>query len=941
MKSISRAILPASIVALCCVLPVASRLSLLHAQSPTAVNSKPAVAAEPLDFDRGAPALWQSLLKLHTRRSEIMVTAHPDDENGGTLTYESRGQGARVVLLTLNRGEGGANVMSSDYFDALGLVRTEELLAADRYYGVQQFWTRMIDYGFSKTKEEAIEKWGHDQTLSDVVRVVRTTRPLVITSVFIGGRTDGHGNHQMAGQMAQEAFKAAGDPAMFPEQIKEGLRPWKALKDYALIPYSPVTDKGIYDYADGKYYPAEFHNYVDGSVIKGALFPSVEIPEGDYDPLLGYTYLQVSRLGLGHQKSQNGGTGLPPAEAEMTAYHRFGSIVSSPDKESSFFDGIDVSLGGIATLARGGDATFLKDGLAQINSLVEKAISDFAAQHPEAVAPTLAQGLKRTNELIEKVDGSDLTADSKYDVLYELRVKKAQFENALAESLGISVLATVTAEKEPTGMFARFFRNMPTFQLAIPGQQFWVKVHATSPTDLPVDVQSASLDVPSGEQWTIDAESKAGATLKGNQSADLRFSVHAPADAHYTRPYFTRPNIEQAYYDIQEPKYLSLPLAPYPLSATVKFAFDGVPFELSQVVQSVERVTGAGTVLQPLVVGPAISVSISPKAGITPLDDKSFELTVEIHSNVKGPAKGTVRLELPSGWKAPEEEFSTANDGDNESLKFHVTPAGLGEKPYAITAVATYDGRDYKEGYHVTGYAGLRPYYLYRASTYRTTGVDVKVAPGLNVGYIVGAGDDVPQSLVNLGIDVHFLSPEDLAGGNLSKFDAIILGVRTYAVREDLKTYNDRLLDYVKNGGVVIVQYNTPEYDHNYGPFPYKMGSNPEEVTDEQSRVEILDPANPVFTWPNKITSKDFDGWLEERGSKFLESWDPAYEALLETHDPGQAPQKGGFVYAKYGKGVYIYNAYAFYRQMPEGVPGSYRLFANMVSLAKNPGLKK
>jgi len=234
----------------------------------------------------------------------------------------------------------------------------------------------------------------------------------------------------------------------------------------------------------------------------------------------------------------------------------------------------------------------------------------------------------------------------------------------------------------------------------------------------------------------------------------------------------------------------------------------------------------------------------------------------------------------------------------------------------------------------------LRPYNLYRSSTYRTTGVDAKVAPGLNVGYIVGAGDDVPQSLVNLGINVHFLTADDLASGNLSKFDAIVLGVRTYAVREDLKTYNSRILDYVKNGGVVIVQYNTPEYDHNYGPYPYKMGFNPEEVTDEHSKVEILDSANPVFTWPNKITTRDFENWVEERGSKFLESWDPAYEPLIETHDPGQAPQKGGLVYAKYGKGVYIYNAYAFYRQMPDGVPGAYRIFANLISLGKNPQRK-
>src|SRR6202142_1118218 len=214
----------------------------LSAQTPIASSIAATPDYQPLRVDRGSAALQQSLRKLATRASVMMIVAHPDDEDGGMLTYESRGQGARVALLTLNRGEGGQNVMSNDYFDALGLVRTEELLAADRYYGVQQFWTRMIDFGFSKTKEESLEKWGHDRTLADVVRVVRMTRPLVITSVFVGGRTDGHGNHQVAGQMAQEAFKAAADPAMFPEQIKEGLHTWKPVKDYALVPFSPVTD---------------------------------------------------------------------------------------------------------------------------------------------------------------------------------------------------------------------------------------------------------------------------------------------------------------------------------------------------------------------------------------------------------------------------------------------------------------------------------------------------------------------------------------------------------------------------------------------------------------------------------------------------------------------------------------------------------------------------
>lgn len=909
-----------------------------QAQTPKAIDGTPASSAQSLAFDRGAAALWQSLQKLHTRASLLMVTAHPDDEDGGMLTYETRGQGVRATLLTLNRGEGGANVMSSDYFDALGLVRTEELLAADRFYGTQQFWTRVCDYGFSKTKEEALDKWGHDRVLADVVRVVRMMRPLVITSVFVGGRTDGHGNHQVAGQMAQEAFKAAGDPAMFPEQIKEGLRPWKPLKDYARVPFARITDKGIYDYADGKYYPAEFNNYTNGAVEKGQLSAAVEIPEGQYDPLLGLTYAQVSRLGLGQQKSQNGGTGLPPAEEEMAPYHRFASLVSVPDKESAFFDGIDVSLMGIATLAQGGDTAFLKEGLSQINSTVEKAIRDFPAQHPEAIASTLAEGLKATDALIGKVEGSSLSEEAKHDVNHELKIKQAQFHNALAESLGLSVLATVAPEKEPTGPFARFFRNQPTFQVAIPGQEFWVKVHATNPSDVPVQLESVALIAADGEQWSVDPASHSGGTLRGNQSADIRFAVHVPPNAGFTRPYFVRPDIEQPYYDIKNPQYLNLRVAPYPLSATLRFSYNGVPFEIAQVVQTVKRVTGPGTVLEPLITGPAVSVSISPQAGIVPLGAKSFNLTVTIHSNVKGAAKGSVKLELPAGWKAPVEEFSTAKDGDDETLAFRVTPGNLREKAYTITAVASYEGHEYKEGYHTVGYPGLRPYNLYRPSAYRTTGVDVKVAPGLNVGYIVGAGDEMPQALVNLGINVHFLTAEDLAAGNLSKFNAIVLGVRTYAVREDLKTYNSRLLDYVKNGGVVVVQYNTPEYDHNYGPYPYAMSSNPEEVTDEHSKVEILDASNPVFTWPNKITAKDFENWVEERGSKFLRSWDAGYEPLLETHDPGQAPQKGGLLYAKYGKGVYIYNAYAFYRQMPEGVPGAYRIFANMISLGKNPG---
>jgi LmbE family N-acetylglucosaminyl deacetylase len=887
----------------------------LSGQSPYASSVKPAVAPVPLPINRGSAAVWQSLKKLHTRASLIMITAHPDDEDGGMLTYESRGQGARVTLLTLNRGEGGANVMSANYFDGLGLVRTEELLAADRYYGVDQYWTRVVDYGFSKTKAESISKWTHDRVLADVVRVVRMTRPLVITSVFVGGPTDGHGNHQTAGAMAQEVFKAAGDPNVFPDQIAAGLRPWNPLKDYARTPWFGNDD--------------------------GKIVTNVEVPEGDYDPILGMSYVQIAREGLGFQKSQTGGGMIPKAGAVNTSYHRYGSVAPAEDKEKSFFDGIDVSVMGIATLATEGKQGFLGTGLKRVNELVESAMTNFSAAHPENIAPQLAEGLKETQKLIEQVKGSRLLADEKYNVTFELETKKAQFNNALAEALGLSVSATMAPEKEPNPLYAMFVGDPDTTRVVIPGQKFGVKVHVVSQSALPVTLKHVEVDGSDGNDWEIKGANDSQA-LVADKPADARFELTVPKNAKFTQPYFSRPNIEQSYYDIADMQYLNQPLSPYPLAAWAQFEFEGVPVRVGQVVQTIKRVNGFGVVSEPLVVGPAMSVTINPRAGIVPLSGKEFAVTTGIRSNVKGPAKGTVKLELPSGWTStpPSVEFSTVSDGDEQFATFHVTPANLAEKSYQLTAVVDYGGEQYKQGYEVTGYPALRPDYLYRPALLRVSGVDVKVAEGLTVGYITGSGDDVPASLENLGVHVTFLAASDVASADLSKYSVILLGVRAYAARDELKAYNSRLLDYVKNGGVMIVQYNTPEFDHNFGPYPYEMGSNPEEVTDEESKIDILDPKNPVFLWPNQITARDFEGWVEERGSKFLKSWDSHYAALLSTQDEGQPPQKGGLLYARYGKGVYIYNAYAFYRQLPEGVPGAFRLFANLVSLPKNPNVK-
>ncbi len=768
------------------LLPVFLLTAIAFAQLPYTTRLEPGETVRQIAANRGSAALWQSLKKLHTRASLIMITAHPDDEDGGMLAYESRGEGARVALLTLNRGEGGANVMSDDYFDALGLVRTMELLAADRYYGVDQYWTRVIDYGFSKTEAESMAKWTHERVLYDVVRVVRMVRPLVVTSVFVGGPSDGHGNHQTAGAMAQEVFKAAGDPNVFPDQIRAGLRPWSPLKEYALRPL--------------------------GMRASDALPVNVEIPEGTYDPVLGMSYVQLSREGLGFQKSQNGGASLPPAGQLLSGYHRFAAAVPAQKKEQSFFDGIDVSLLGIARFATGLDSTFLKSGLARLNAAVEEAIQNFSAPHPERTAPALAAGLKETISLLDQVEKSKLSADSKYNIRHELEIKRVQFNNALIEALGLAVNAVVAPAKEPDARIRFFMGDPETSRNVIPGQTFGVEVNVVDRGSIPMNLSRVTVAAyRQAEAWKVSLASSLPKALVSDQPAKFKFTVSVPESASYTRPYFTRPNIEQSYYDIDDQSLLNLPLAPYLLTAAAVFEYHGIPIQLWQYVQTVKRITGEGSVYQPLVVAPAIGVSITPRAGIVPLNAKAFSANAVIHSNVKGPAHGELHLDLPAGWTAKpvSAHFAISGDGQDQSVTFEVTPDLLKQQLYKIVAVAEYAGRRYTEGYVTTGYPGVRPYFLYRSATYRFSGVDVKVAPGLRVGYISGTGDDVPASLEHLGVHVSFLSTAEIANGDLSKYDVILLGIRTYAARDDLRTYNGRLLDYVKNGGVVIVQYNT------------------------------------------------------------------------------------------------------------------------------------
>ena len=924
----------AGIAAAAAILTAGAFAGLANESAPTAAQID--TNAMPIALDRGAVGLARLLTSLRTRASIMMVTAHPDDEDGGLLALETRGMGARAILLTLNRGEGGQNAMSTDLYDALGIMRTQELLAADRYYGVSQYWTNTIDYGFSKTREEALQKWNHDRVLADVVRVVRMTRPLVLTSVFVGAPTDGHGNHQVAGQMAQEAFAAAGDPNRFPDQIREGLRPWTPLKVYERVPFFSATKEGIYDYATDKYVPVRFYNYVNHTWINGTPTADVSLSEGSPASAAGLTFFQIGREGLGQQKSQNDGVTIPQAAPVIAHYHRYGSHVPVNGTEHSFYDGIDTSLVGIASLASGADTAALKRGLAQISDIAGEACDRYNVNTPAQIAPLLADGLKATRALVRQV--SDSTLGGKDDVLYELKVKEKQFESALTLALHLTFTASVAPPKPSGGPLAAFRGTQTTFTIAIPGQSFAVNTRIYNQGLDAVAMRGIDIAGQDGKQWSIHPGAALASTLNAGQQASSRFSVQAPADAVLTKPYYYRPNEEQPYYDLTDKRYRNLPLAPYPLSATVRLSYHDVPLQISQVVQSVQRIPDIGIVEYPLLMGPPISVSLPATAGAVPLTEKSFTLSCKIHSNVKGPAQGTVHVQVPSGWTAVPADipFSIRSDGEDQQLTFGIRPAATRQQSYQIRVVAKYQGKSYEEGYRLIGYPGLRPYPYYRPASYQAVGVDVKTAPGLRVAFIPGTGDDVPSALEDLGVPVHLLSPNNIDASALSNYDVVVLGVRAYSAYPELRGSNAQLMQYVKNGGTLLVQYNLDDF--NFGPYPISLDHNPAKVVNEQSKVQLLQPGNPVLNWPNKITEADFGGWQEERGHGFPKTWDAHYQALVETHDPGQDPQRGGLLVAKYGKGTYIYDAFALYRQLPAGVPGAYRILANLISVSKNPG---
>jgi LmbE family N-acetylglucosaminyl deacetylase len=928
----------AVIAALLCAAAGALQLNAQQQSAPLAElpAAEPSAIALTLPEDRGEAALEQSLKRLNTTASVMMIVAHPDDEDGALLTYLTRGLGVRAILFTLTRGEGGQNAMSAESDDALGIIRTNELLKADEYYGAKQLWGTEADFGFSKTQEEAFSKWGHDRVLYDAVLAVRRERPQVIVSTFVGGVTDGHGHHQVSGEIAQEVFKAAADPTVFPDQLKDGLEPWQPLAVYSMTPFAPVTDKGMFDYATGKWAPARFHNYITGEWTTGALSADVTIQVGTRDPALGRSYVQIAREGWGEQKSQYGGANPTLSGPSTTSYHLWAVAAQARgpagNTDDSLFRNskvnIDTGVGGLAHLSAPAAPEWLSQALNHIQGGLNSLEANCPCHANIALAHSLAPIYRQTLELRARVASSSLDAQAKASLLFELDAKIDEFQSALSNLLGLDLIAFRTNETSAQLSGFRGATADETPRSVSPGEEFRVRVHTAQQEA--ATLNRIWLESTTGDTWK--SQITVGKIDPTAATCDPIFSVTAAHNALPTQPFFTRPSIEQPYYDISNPAWRERSFAPWPLAAWAEYTFEGVPIRIGQVVQTLERVTGPGGVYQPLVVTPAIGVRIEPAARLLPIDGSALPVNVTVHS--QSAAEGAIELKLPAGWRAEpaQAQFHLPTAGDTESFHFSVTPAAEQTGAFSIEAIAHSGGHDYKTGWISVGYPGLRPYNQYWPAELLTRKVDVKLAPGLRIGYVMGTGDLVPDAIESLGVTPHLLSATELLTGDLSHWNVIVIGIRAYSVRKELAAAQSRLNEFVRQGGTLIVQYQSGSFP---GPIPLSMGHAPERVVDEQAPVQFLDPANSLLTSPNQITKADFDGWVEERGHSFLESWDPAYTALTQTADAGQDPQRGGLLVAHPGKGTYIYVAYALYRQFPDLVPGAYRLLANLLSAGK------
>ena len=875
----------------------------------------------------GIVALDQQLRRLGHHQRVLMIAAHPDDEDTELLTVLVRGMGVEAGYLSLNRGEGGQNLIGDELGEALGLLRTEELLAARRLDGARQFFTRAYDFGFSKTLEDTWAHWPRDSVLKDVVRVVRRFRPQVVVSIFTGTPRDGHGQHQAAGWAAQEAFRIAGDSSRFPELLREeGLEAWTPLKLYrsARFDTAATTLK------------------LDGGVL---------------DPAVGQSFHQIAMRGRSLHRSQDMGQlqGIGPSLVRLQLVEdRTGR------GRDGLFAGVDTTLEGLWQSGEPAERSAFLQAVQHYRQLVDSA-ERLGKDEPALASILLAAraelGVAMSNRRTAQLRVEDpLSGES--DRLADL-IQRAE---------GLVVDAVVDDERVVPGQRVTVTLsawNAGRDTLEVQGLPPRSTLELTGPEDSVVRLAPGGVS-----RWVYS-----GPVVGAPEESAPYFLRRPRAGDMYRWMYDQRHDDPPAGTDIRFaqalPQGFGLKGDPFepPLRSSFRFrrpgsgeaGWVGTARELSWRTNDQAR----GEIRRPVIIVPRVDVRLDPENEVWRAGAPApQQFTVTLTHGARDTTTGEVTLELPAGWaRVTPQRFTLTREDEQQRFSFSVHAPALREGAYDLRAVATdAHGAKYSLAVLQVDYPHIHPRSYIREATASIRLAPLALPALRRVAYLRGAADRVPEALKSVGLPVELITGADLATRSLARYDVIVIGSRAWETDPNLPAASDRLLAYARGGGTVIVQYQQYGYFlGNYPPYPLTVGSRQpgsvntttlvtsrtstgaapstallgghDRVTDEGAPVTIVDPRSPVVLTPNRISSRDWEGWVQERGLYFARSWDPAWKPVLEMHDPGESPLEGGLLTARVGKGTYVYTGLAFFRQLPAGVPGAFRLFANLLAL--------
>jgi LmbE family N-acetylglucosaminyl deacetylase len=803
-----------------------------------------------------AAAIQLKLKKLNVLASALYVAAHPDDENTRAITWLGNDRLAAAAYLSMTRGDGGQNLIGPELRDQLGLIRTQELLAARRLDGGQQFFTRANDFGYSKNVREAFAIWGKDEILSDVVQVMRQFQPDIILTRFPPDERAGHGHHTGSAVLAMEGFDLAGKSDYKPEQVKQ---------------FGTWQPKRVY---------LNTGRFFDNSVNEGT--PGVVVVNmGTYNTLLGKSYSEIAAESRSQHKSQ--GFGSSGRRGDSPEYFLY---LKGEKAGKDLFDGVNTTW----TRLPGGE---------KVQPLVEQALKEFNAEKPYTVVPQLLRIRKQIETLTPSV----------------WRARKLTEVNQLIQDC--------------LGLFAEVTASQPWMS---PGELATNSFELVSRSPVPVKLLSIK-----SSKLTMD--STMNLDLPDNKLVLFRSRKTIDPQSGYSDPYWLREDHLQGLFLVPGPEYIGKPESGP--AATVTCTFDVAGDRLVMDVPLVYKWTDPvkGELSRPFEIVPPVFVNLSQPVFVFP-DTQPKLVSILVKSSSGTAVNGTAKLILPPGWKSDpvSATVSLPKRGEEVKLDFFLFPAAKGQGEFKLGAQVEINGKAYYRAVQTISYDHIPFQTLLPRAEASLVRVDIKTQ-GHVIGYIAGAGDETPAALRNLGYEVWEMKDEEVTPDNLKKVDAVVLGVRALNTNERIRYFMPELLKYVEAGGTLIAQYNTSndlEIDKDkFAPYPLNISR--ERVTEENSEVRILLPDHPALNYPNKITPEDFNNWVQERGLYFPDKWDPKYDALLSMNDAGEPERRGSLLVAKYGNGYYVYTGLSFFRELPEGVSGAYKLFANLASLGKQP----